>query len=206
MGKLTLVTGLWEIGRGNLSEGWSRSFDHYLEKFSQLLQIDCNMIIFGDSELENFVKTHRSEDNTQFVLRDLSWFKNNEFYNKIQTIRTNPNWYNLSGWLPESTQAKLEMYNPLVMSKMYLLHDAVILDKFNSDKLFWIDAGLTNTVNSGYFTHDKVLNKIEDLSNNFLFVCFPYQAETEIHGFEINMMDSITGERVDKVCRGGFFG
>ena len=206
MDKLTLVTGLWDIGRGNLTEGWSRSFDHYLEKFSQLLQIDCNMIIFGDSELENFVKTYRSEDNTQFVLRDLSWFKNNEFYNKIQTIRTNPNWYNLSGWLPESTQAKLEMYNPLVMSKMYLLHDAVILDKFNSDKLFWIDAGLTNTVNSGYFTHDKVLTKIENLSNNFLFVCFPYQAETEIHGFEINMMDSITGERVDKVCRGGLFG
>jgi len=206
MDKLTLVTGLWDIGRGNLTEGWSRSFDHYLEKFSQLLQIDCNMIIFGDSELENFVKTHRSEDNTQFVLRDLSWFKNNEFYNKIQTIRTNPNWYNLSGWLPESTQAKLEMYNPLVMSKMYLLHDAVILDKFNSDKLFWIDAGLTNTVNSGYFTHDKVLTKIENLSNNFLFICFPYQAETEIHGFEINMMDSITGERVDKVCRGGLFG
>ena len=206
MDKLTLVTGLWDIGRGNLTEGWSRSFDHYLDKFSQLLQIDCNMIIFGDSELENFVRSRRSEDNTQFVLRDLSWFKNNEFYNKIQTIRTNPNWYNLSGWLPESTQAKLEMYNPLVMSKMYLLHDAVILDKFNSDKLFWIDAGLTNTVNSGYFTHDKVLSKIENLSNNFLFVCFPYQAETEIHGFDINMMDSITGERVDKVCRGGFFG
>ncbi len=206
MDKLTLVTGLWDIGRGNLTEGWSRSFDHYLDKFSQLLQIDCNMIIFGDSELENFVRSRRSEDNTQFILRDLSWFKNNEFYNKIQTIRTNPNWYNLSGWLPESTQAKLEMYNPLVMSKMYLLHDAVILDKFNSDKLFWIDAGLTNTVNSGYFTHDKVLSKIENLSNNFLFICFPYQAETEIHGFDINMMDSITSERVDKVCRGGFFG
>jgi hypothetical protein len=206
MDKLTLVTGLWDIGRGNLTEGWSRSFDHYLDKFSQLLQIDCNMIIFGDSELENFVRSRRSEDNTQFVVRDLSWFKDNEFYNKIQTIRTNPNWYNLAGWLPESTQAKLEMYNPLVMSKMYLLHDAVILDKFNSDKLFWIDAGLTNTVNVGYFTHDKVLSKIENLSNNFLFVCFPYQAETEIHGFDINKMDSITGERVDKVCRGGFFG
>jgi hypothetical protein len=206
MDKLTLVTGLWDIGRGNLTEGWSRSFNHYLDKFSQLLQIDCNMIIFGDSELENFVRSRRSEDNTQFVVRDLSWFKDNEFYNKIQTIRTNPNWYNLAGWLPESTQAKLEMYNPLVMSKMYLLHDAVILDKFNSDKLFWIDAGLTNTVNVGYFTHDKVLSKIENLSNNFLFVCFPYQAETEIHGFDINKMDSITGERVDKVCRGGFFG
>ena len=118
---ITLVTGLWDIGRGDLSEGWSRSFDHYLSKFEQLLQVDCNMISFGDSELENFVRTHRSEDNTQFVLRDLSWFKNNEFYDKIQTIRTNPKWYNLSGWLSDSTQAKLDMYNPLVMSKMYLL-------------------------------------------------------------------------------------
>ena len=206
MDKLTLVTGLWDIGRGNLTEGWSRTFDHYLEKFSQLLQIDCNMIIYGDNELQDFVKSRRNEENTQFILRDLNWFKSNEFYNKIQNIRSNPNWYNLSGWLPESTQAKLEMYNPLVMSKMYLLHDAVILDKFNSDKLFWIDAGLTNTVNVGYFTHDMVLSKIENLSNNFLFVCFPYQAETEIHGFDINIMDSITIERVDKVCRGGFFG
>ena len=91
-------------------------FQHYLDKFHQLLQVDVNMIIFGDEELEKFVLTHRNSSNTQFVLRDLSWFKNNEFYNKIQNIRINPDWYNQVGWLSESTQAKLEMYNPLVMS------------------------------------------------------------------------------------------
>ena len=206
MGKLTLVTGLWDIGRGNLSEGWSRNFDYYLEKFEQLLQIDCNMIIYGDEELQKFVYRFRNETNTQFILRNLDWFKQNEFYDKIQTIRNNPNWFNLAGWLESSTQAKLEMYNPLVMSKMFLLHDAVIFDKFDSDKLYWIDAGLTNTVNSGYFTHDKVLDKIEKLSNNFTFISFPYEAENEIHGFEINEMTKLAGERVDKVCRGGFFG
>jgi hypothetical protein len=89
---------------------------------------------------------------------------------------------------------------------MFLLHDAVIFDKFDSDKLYWIDAGLTNTVNSGYFTHDKVLDKVEKLSNNFTFISFPYEAENEIHGFEINEMTKLAGERVDKVCRGGFFG
>ena len=206
MSKLTLVTGLWDIGRSNLTEGWSRSFDHYLEKFEQLLQVDCNMIIYGDEELQNFVSKRRSDNNTQFITRPLDWFKTNEFYDKIQNIRNNPNWYNLAGWLSSSTQAKLEMYNPLVMSKMYLLHDALILDKFDSEKLFWIDAGLTNTVNAGYFTHDKVLDKVEKLSNNFTFICFPYDAENEIHGFEINAMTNLTGERVDKVARGGFFG
>ena len=136
MSKVTLVTGLWDIGRGNLSEGWSRSFDYYLEKFEQLLQIDCNMIIYGDNELQDFISKYRNNDNTQFILRDLDWFKNNEFYNKIQSIRDNPSWYSLSGWLPNSTQAKLEMYNPLVMSKMYLLHDAKLMDQFDSDYLF----------------------------------------------------------------------
>ena len=87
MSKVTLVTGLWDIGRGNLSEGWSRSFDYYLEKFEQLLQIDCNMIIYGDNELQDFISKYRNNDNTQFILRDLDWFKNNEFYNKIQSIR-----------------------------------------------------------------------------------------------------------------------
>ena len=206
MGKLTLVTGLWEIGRGNLSEGWSRSFDHYLEKFEQLLQVDCNMIIYGDEELQKFVYRFRNETNTQFIVRNLDWFKQNEFYDKIQKIRNNPSWFNLAGWLASSTQAKLEMYNPLVMSKMFLLHDAVIFDKFDSEKLYWIDAGITNTVNSGYFTHDKVLDKVEKLSNNFTFISFPYEAENEIHGFEINEMTKLAGERVDKVCRGGFFG
>lgn len=203
---ITLVTGLWDIGRGNLSEGWSRSFDHYLNKFEQLLQIDCNMIIFGDKELQDFVLSKRNNSNTQFILRDLDWFKNGEFYYQIQTIRNNPKWYNLAGWLKDSTQSKLEMYNPLVMSKMFLLHDAVLLDKFNSEKLYWIDAGLANTVHMGYFTHDNVLPKIDKLTDNFLFVCFPYQADREIHGFDIKQMDKITETRVDKVCRGGFFG
>ncbi len=206
MGGLTLVTGLWDIGRGELSEGWSRSFDHYLNKFSELLKVQSNMIIFGDSELEKFVSERRDSSNTQFILRDLSWFKNNEFYEQIQKIRTNPRWYNLAGWLKNSTQASLEMYNPLVMSKMYILHDALLMDKFDSEKLYWIDAGLANTVHMGYLYHDKILPKIDKLFDNFTFICFPYQADKEIHGFDIKQMDKITGVRVDKVCRGGFFG
>ena len=94
---ITLVTGLWEIGRGDLTEGWSRSFSHYLEKFESLLQVDSNMIIFGDDELEAFVKERRSDSNTQFIKRSTEWFRNNEYFDKIQKIRTNPSWYGLAG-------------------------------------------------------------------------------------------------------------
>jgi hypothetical protein len=188
-----------------LVEGWSRSFEHYLEKFEQLLKVDNNMIIFGDPELEEFVYKHRPIENTQFIPRTQEWFKN-EFYDKIQTIRTNPNWYNQTSWLPESTQARLDMYNPLVMSKIFLLNDARIMDVFNSDYMYWIDAGLTNTVHPGYFTHDKVLEKLPKYISKFSFVTFPYETETEIHGFESNKLNSIAGDKVNKVARGGFFG
>jgi hypothetical protein len=206
MNNITLVTGLWNINRASLTEGWSRSFDHYLEKFDKLLDVNSNMIIFGDEELEEFVFKKRNNENTQFIRRDSSWFVNNEFYNKIQEIRTKESWYNQAGWLKDSTQSKLEMYNPLVMSKMFLLHDAKILDKFNSDYMFWIDAGLANTVHPGYFTHDKVLEKLPKYISKFSFVCFPYETSTEIHGFEYSKLKSIANSEVKKVARGGFFG
>jgi len=203
---ITLVTGLWDIGRGSLNEGWNRSFDFYLERFNELLKIDCNFIIFGDDNLERFVLERRDMSKTKFIKRDLNWFKQNEYYSKIQEIRTNPNWYNQVGWLSQSTQAKLEMYNPLVMSKMFLLHDASILDVFNSEKLYWVDAGLTNTVSLGYFTHDNVLQKINKIYDKFTFICFPYDAETEVHGFDYKRMCKYSNTKSEFVCRGGFFG
>jgi hypothetical protein len=205
MSNITLVTGIWDIGRGELTEGWSRPYQHYLDKFEQLLNCDENMIIFGDEELEKFVFERRSHENTQFILRPMSWFRESEFFDKIQKIRTNENWQNLSGWLKESTQGRLENYNPLVMSKVFLLHDAKIMDRFNSEYMFWIDGGLTNTVHQGYFTHDKVLNNLSKYISKFSFICFPYDAENEIHGFEYNALNSIAGGKVNKVARGGFF-
>jgi hypothetical protein len=206
MSNITLVTGLWNIGRENLEEGWSRSFSHYLEKFEQLLKVEENLIIFGEKELEEFVWERREQSNTQFILRDKSWFIENEFYDKIQKIRTNPEWYNQSGWLKESTQGRLEIYNPLVMSKMFLLNDARIFDKFDSQFLFWIDAGLTNTVHPGYFTHDKVLNNLSKHIDKFTFVCFPYEANNEIHGFSYPSINNWANDDVKKVARGGLFG
>jgi len=203
---ITLVTGLWNIGRDKLQEGWSRSYQHYLDKFSQLLEVDCNLIIFGDSELQQFVNERRNNNNTQFILRDLSWFKNNEYYEYIQKIRTNPKWYNQSGWLKDSTQSQLELYNPLVMSKVFLLNDARILDKFNSDYLFWIDAGISNTLHTGYFHYDKVLDKLKDIENKISFICFPYETNSEIHGFDFKKICEYAGDKVNLVARGGFFG
>lgn len=206
MNNITLVTGIWDIGRSSLSEGWARPFQHYLDKFESLLKVEENLIVFGEASLRDFVFQRRSEKNTQFIERPLSWFINNEFYPLIQQIRNREDWKNLSGWLKDSTQARLENYNPLVMSKVFLLHDAKIMDRFDSEYMFWIDGGLTNTVHPGYFTHDKVLDKLTKYISKFSFICFPYDAEREIHGFEYNKLNELAGAKVNKVARGGFFG
>jgi len=203
--KITFVTGLWDIKRDSLSEGWNRSYSHYLEKFSELLKTPYNIIVYGDSELEKYVWQRRESSNTQFIKRDFSFFKDNPFYNKIQTIRNNEDWLKQSSWLRDSTQAKLEMYNPLVMSKMFLLNDARLLDKFQSDYMFWIDAGITNTTHWGYYV-PSVIEKIPKYADRFMYICFPYQAENEIHGFDYKTLCQLAGDKVDRVARGGFFG
>ena len=52
---VTLVTGLWDIGRGEMGTSFSRSYEHYLECFEKLLKVDVNLIVFGDKTLEQFV-------------------------------------------------------------------------------------------------------------------------------------------------------
>lgn len=203
----TIVTGIWDIKRDELSEGWSRTFQHYLNNLEKLLKVDDNMIIYIEEKYRNFVEERRKKENTMIIVRELSWFKdNNVIYDNIQKIRINPEWYNQSGWLVDSTQAKLEMYNPIVMSKMFLLNDAAILDPFNSENIVWVDGALTNTVHEGYFWKDNVISKFTKYLNKFSFVCFPYDGKVEIHGFKYDEMCKYSEGIVNKVARGGIFG
>jgi len=203
----TIVTGIWDIKREELSEGWSRSFQHYLDNLEKLLKVDDNMIIYIEEKYRSFVEDRRKKENTMVIVRELSWFKDNSaIYDNIQKIRQSPDWYNQSGWLVDSTQAKLEMYNPIVMSKMFLLNDAAILDPFNSENLVWVDGALTNTVHEGYFWKDKVISKFTKYLSKFSFVCFPYDGKVEIHGFKYDEMCKYSDAAVNKVARGGIFG
>lgn len=207
MNKTTIVTGIWDLNRASLSEGWNRSFDHYLSHLERLMKCDDNMIIYIEAKYKSFVEQHRKSENTLIIIRELDWFKNNgDMYKKIQSIRTNPDWYKQVGWLAESTQAKLDMYNPVVMSKMFLLNDAAIMDPFDSTHLVWVDGALTNTVHEGYFWKDNIISKIGNIFTDFSFVCFPYDGKLEIHGFKYPEMCEYAGSDVDKVARGGIFG
>ena len=207
----TLVTGVWDLDRSQAKEGWARSFDHYLSNFTKLM-IACSdipMAIFIDPENEKLVWENRNKSNTVVYYHKKEDFSGGffPFFDKVQSIRNNDQWKDQVGWLRDSSQSSMEYYNPMVMSKMFMLHNAKIFNPFNTDYLFWIDGGLTNTVHPGYFSHDHVIQKIEQTIDKFLFICFPYETKSEIHGFNIDGMKRYAkNAEVNRVARGGFFG
>lgn len=203
---LTIVTGLWDIGR------LERDFDHYIQHFNNVLDIDVNLFIYIPSKYEHLVWAKRKKHNTYVKIYELENIKNDIYsphWDKTQSIRTNPNWFNQtgeSGWLKNSPQASLEWYNPIVQSKMFFLHSASLWNPFNTNYFLWLDAGITNTVYEKYFTEHKCLDKIIPHLNTFLFLSYPYEATNEIHGFDFKTINRYARETVKYVCRGGLFG
>lgn len=211
MTKVTLVTGLWDIGRGNLKE-FKRSFDHYVERLEELLSLDLSFVVFVPEELERKVHILRGHGKkTTVIVKNTEQFKTwFPFWDKVQEIRTSEQWLdNQPSWLLESPQAQLEYYNPIVMSKMFMLNDATILDGGQSDYYFWIDGGLTTTCGLGFLEN---LRNIGDWmesnhSGKFLFLNYPYDTDTqEIHGFKRKGLEQHTKKTVESIPRGGFFG
>jgi hypothetical protein len=206
---ITLVTGLFDLGRGNLQGGFNRSFDHYIECFKRLLNVDFPMVIFVPPELNSVVWEIRKPENTRIINKTVEEMKNNfPFYDRVQKIRTNPEWINQSGWIVDSTQAKLDMYNPIVMSKQFMLNDAAIFNFFETKHFMWIDAGISNTIGepSGYL-NEEFERRVTPLLNKMLYICFPYGPDVpEVHGFNKAKMNEYAGAETAWVARGGFFG
>ena len=207
MSNYTLVSGLWNIGRDE------RNFkSHYITKFKEFLKIDANMILFLPKELEELTWEIRNRDNTYIKITELEDLKTNLYaphWDKTQGIRNNPEWLNITGeggWLHKSPQATLEYYNPIVMSKMFMLSDASLYNIFDSEYFYWLDAGITNTVPATHLIDNRALDKVVDHTENFLFLSWDYVTQDEIHGFKWDAMNRFSGKEVDIVCRGGFFG
>lgn len=209
---VTIVTGLWDLGRGDI-DGWAkRDFSHYKDKFFELLKCDAQMCVWIPEILRREVEEIRGDKPTKIFIKNNSDFDTwNPFFRRMQEIRNDPSWRNSAGWLAESPQAALEYYNAMMFTKMFMINDSAITNPFSSEYFFWMDGGLTNTVNAGYFLHDMVLDNLDRyvLKNGgkFVFISYPYDGNEEIHGFERKAMARYCDvDFVNYVCRGGFFG
>lgn len=208
MNNLTIVTGLFDLGRDKLPDGFRREFSHYIECFEKFLKAtkDYPLVVYIEPQNEHVVWRHRDRENTRTVVKTLDYLREFPFYQKVQSIRNDPAWVAQSGWMPDSPQAKLELYNPLVMSKQFMLNDATLFNFFDTKYYLWMDAGLSNTVNLDQYIDANFEQRVTPHLNKMLYLCFPYDGNVEVHGFTKSAMDRYAGTQTRYVARGGVFG
>lgn len=210
---ITIVTGMWDLGRGEIN-GWSkRNFDEYKQNFFKLLTLNVPMCVWIPRNLEHEVRTIRGNKPTHLFFKELEDFKTwFPFYEQHEKIRTNPSWRQIAGWLEGSPQADLPLYNPMMMTKMFMVNDSALVNPFNSSHFYWIDGGITNTVPLSYFNNGQIFQNIATgYDNSIVQIAYPYEPSTEIHGFEKNEFYRACGLNPHTttsvlISRGGFWG
>ena len=210
MSKITYVTALLDIKRDKLeSNSFKRPFQLYLDKISILLNHlqDANLVVYIHPDNFEYIKNIKSKN---IVLKELTCdnLRTTEYYEPIQKIRNTDSWKNQVNWLKESTQASLELYNPLIFQKMHFLDEISKENPFNTEYFLWIDAGIANAqANPATFSDINFEKNLIPKLDKFLFICFPYNNYSEIHGFsKEGISHYVPNEPVDKVARATFFG
>ena len=181
---VTLVTALMDIDRGTLTAPFSRSFaDHYLVLLEHLLAIDLPMTIFVEPQHEALVWRHRDRSNTAVTVVQRSDLAALPWFERVQEIRTRPDWRSQTSWLPESPQAALPYYNPLVLSKMRWLDRVARDNPFETRAAYWIDVGLLNTVPGALLAAPPFASRLLSATGDFLWVARPTRQGSETDGF-----------------------
>ena len=206
---ITYVTALLNINRDTLEGNqFKRDFKTYLDKLEVLLRNlqNKNLVIYIEEENYKFVKDIKQH---RVILKPITqdMIRNTEYYDKIQKIRTNPEWSGQNNWLPNSPQAKLELYNPLIFQKIHLLEEVSSKNPFNNDYFVWVDAGIANAQAApGVFREDWFENNIYTDLDKFLFINYPYNNFNEIHGFKKEGLMKYVSDEINTVTRATFFG
>ena len=157
----TIVTALYDIGRGNLSEDnqGHRKFDAYLEWFKSVLRIRCPLVVFIPNSLESFAKTYRDDERTRIICRELSELSTRKYHEKIQENMNLCNRSEIEFNVPE--------YVEVIFGKFKFLQEVCDTNPFDTEYFFWIDAGYFRKDTT--FEHDWADKyKLQCLENKFL--------------------------------------
>lgn len=200
MNQPTIVTGFWNIGRDVLGGQWHRDTREYLTSIINMIESGNKIIIYGDDFMEPFF--HKKFKNVFFVKKDLYYFYNKRWFNRVDEIIKSKEWKQNS-WIADSPLFHLRFYIPVVLSKVDLLSEASQWNPFNSNEFYWIDAGISR--------YESVSTlKLKNLLVKDKIICsdLPYKGN-EVHGFRWDQFCkycNINKDETAKIFKGYFFG
>ena len=193
---ITIVTAAIDIERQD------RNFDnHYIKGLEKLLQSRHPIVLY--TEPKNFDKLREIRGDRPMILKELTLhdIAKRFFFDKVQSIIFEPEWYNQHQWM-ENSPIRLPFYIPLTLMKQYLLDDS--LKYFNSSYHYWIDAGIFNSYNVEGEIDNYYFTKIP--KDEFFITTFNYHTDTEVHGYNIHAMTKLCGKKPEYICRATLFG
>ena len=204
----TLVTALLNIGRSRTHIRFRRSWKSYTSSLQRLAQLNLPMHIYAESEMHAQILKWRRGKPTVLHSLNAAMLRETDGFARIQALRQSANWLAQADWLPYSPMADLELYIPLVMSKLHWLAQAAEHGT-SDDQYIWIDAGIHmhlwpgehRIINEDYFT--SLVRK----SDKVRLFAKPYESNNEVHGFERSALAQFCNtDFVDRCCKGGVFG
>lgn len=218
---ITLVTTLLDIGRDSLKEDeyeFRRDFQIYLDAMEKWMGHKYRKVVYTSKDIANELRKKMNKEaieSTVFEYTTVDELRTRwlgpDNYADVEKIRMSDEWVKRASWLQNSPQAQLRDYNPLVMSKMFMMKDAARRNHWNTTHFLFLDAK-HNCQNPKAMTpkNDHIIRA--HMFDKFLLTHFDYTPKAEVHGFEYTAfnqycnMDNPAEQGIVKVGRGGIFG
>lgn len=142
----TIVTALYDIGRGQWNNTFQRSHDEYIEYFKNILSLDCNLSIYIDEKDASAVQFFRSKIDPEFKKTEISLtpfvileaFQ--KFYNKCKIVMES-DYFLKNRWETHTPEMNYPEYNIINFNKVSFLEKSIRTNCFNSEYFIWMDAG-----------------------------------------------------------------
>jgi hypothetical protein len=159
----TVVTACYDLTKYHNK---TRPMDEIIFNISPLLQTPCYLVIYCNSEMEQYINSTRQQFNlidlTKIIVIDLedTWAGIN-LLNKIK--------YNRSIYWPTKDERTCSESHALVSNKFDFVYQAIVSNYFNTDKFAWIDCfvGPNFSRLSDGITSNVFLKILHNVSNKF---------------------------------------
>jgi hypothetical protein len=142
MNKPTLVTALYHHSPMEIVGGRGWDFPYFAAPLLNVLKLDLPIVIYThdkmEEDLSRFLESHNI-DNYHIINYDLSNFKYSE---EVLQIKRDGGLFIDDKLKDDVHYISNDRNTHLCLNKLYWLNKESEVNRFNSDKFFWIDAGL----------------------------------------------------------------